>query len=180
VDRRGCWRGPAVYRGGNNPQALGVDVRKGYFDFVTGEGGDPISFVMRARGVDFRAAVRIVEGIIGRALIDGRSARPAAPRFSSEELTHAELFRVGLTWRIERELQTAKLALWTEDHEAAAAKTHALTEALESALRWSTYEAAEMMSQTEPALVAECAAEARDAQIQLAHVIVAISARKAA
>jgi hypothetical protein len=135
---------------------------------------------MRAQRVDFRGAVRIIEGIIGRTLLDSGGPKPPGPRFTTKELARAELFRVGLVWHLERELKTAKLALWSDDHEAAAAMTRALTGALDSALTWSAYSAAAAMKQTAAGLVRECVAEAREAQTLLARVIAAASARVAA
>jgi hypothetical protein len=178
---RGHHRGPATDRGGDNPQALAVDLHKGvWFDHVTGEGGDAIAFAVRVLNTDFRGACRAIEAIIGRTLIDQRSAKPSRPRFTAEDLIQSELFRAGLTWKLERELKDVKAALWSSEDDGAATRARDLTQALESALAWNAYQAAAVMKRTAPAVVRECVVEALEAQTQLARLIAALSACGAA
>ena len=70
VDCCGRYRGPATYRGGDNPQALSVDTsQRKWFDFVLNEGGDSIAFVQKCEQCNFREACSIISGIIGRDLL---------------------------------------------------------------------------------------------------------------
>src|SRR4051794_3579864 len=90
----GRWRGPATYRGGNNPNALSIDLDRGWYDHVLGEGGDCIGFAMRCMDADFVRACKLIEDIIGRDLLDcDRDCEPRRPLYTEQELVDAELFR---------------------------------------------------------------------------------------
>lgn len=109
-DAKGRYRGPANYRGGDNSNALSIDVEKGiWFDHVVGEGGDTIDYVRKALNTDFRGACRAIEQIIGRNPI---ASTPPHRRLSAETLAKAARFRVGILWQLDRYLETLTAELW--------------------------------------------------------------------
>ncbi len=110
---RGQYRGPANYRGGDNPKALSIDLSRGgrYFDHVAGQGGDVVDYVKAALNTDFHGARRVIEGITGRPI---GAATDRKPRFSRETLIKAERFQIGLLWRIDRHLEVLKAELWRQ------------------------------------------------------------------
>ena len=70
ANAHGRYRGPAIYRGGDNKQALCIDTKQGiWFDFVTDEGGDVIAFVQKCKRCSFREACLIIGAIIGRNIL---------------------------------------------------------------------------------------------------------------
>ncbi len=183
-DSRGQWRGPAAYRGGNNPTALAIDAQRGvWYDHVTAEGGDCIALVQRCLDTDFRSACRAISDIIGRDLLD-RYASPQRPRFGQDELAQAELFRVGLRWNLERSLTLLKDCLWddllTDKNET---RIKELTQLLAQANTWTPYEAAghaRELKRSRPKLVAGCIAETREMQLSMARSIVSMRAGEVA
>ena len=183
----GHYRGPATYRGGDNPTALVIDAEQGvFFDHATGEGGDAITFVMRALDTDFVGECRTVAGIIGRSLLDDRE-RPRQPRYSDADLAQAELFRAGLVWHVERELRRHKEVMWSalemHDDGGQAEPIRRLTKFLAELAGWTAYQSAEALTdfrKRQPALAHECIAEARETQILLAAIVASLSQRKAA
>jgi len=110
---QGQYRGPANYRGGDNPNALSIDLSRGgrYFDHVAGQGGDVVDYVKAALNTDFRGACRVIEELTGRPIAAGQRQRP---RFSREILIKAERFQIGLLWRIDRHLEALKAELWRQ------------------------------------------------------------------
>jgi hypothetical protein len=172
TDRHGRYRGPAIHRNGHNPTALAVDVERGvWHDFVTGDGGDCISFVMLSAGSGFKDACRLIGEIIGRDVLE--PSAPAKPKLSAADLVRAELFKVGFQWELERHLALLKEAHWSgllEDPTVIAQVTHLLSRVNS----WTVYEVADFMVEFErrrPVFVRDCIEETRHAQLNLARSI---------
>lgn len=182
------------YRGGDSPDALSVDLERGWYDFAIGEGGDCIAFLQRARQCDFRGAVRWISNLIGRDLLMHRPPQPKRPKYSERDLCRAELLAVGLAWRVSRAVEAATAELWGPRHEEAAAAVRMLTEWQERIRSWRNLrlngpekdprsyhenvwtakgqqEAIELMQKLPSGLVRECVAEAQQTYDSLANIV---------
>lgn len=166
VDRR---RYSTQYRGGNSSDALCIDVSRGWYDHVRGEGGDVISFVMRATGLNFKDATQSISGIIGRDI--SHSCQQDRSRSTQIDLVWGDLLRTGLLWRIERALATSKGELWGAHHKQVAAAVRTLTRMQTEVNSWSPRLSAEALSLLSPSFVRECIDEAQEAYDLLAAVI---------
>jgi hypothetical protein len=133
-------------------------------------GGDILELERLVYGGTFPDVKRRVFQIVGRAVDQANMPQFAQPpRFTGEQLSDGEFFRIGLTWRIERALEVLKEYLWSGDGEALVGEEIAfLTAKPAEADRWTMLEAAEAMLAADPDLVAECRREAQDTQFQLA------------
>lgn len=163
-DRR---RYSTAYRRGDSANALSIHPERGWYDHVTGEGGDCIAFVMRAHQCNFSSAVEQVEAIIGRSLTGPKRLRR---RPSNEALIRAERFRVGLVWRIDRALAEVKTRIWDED-ETAIRLARELTLLRSEIEQWGAETALANMRQTDAELVRQCISEASEADELLAQAI---------
>jgi hypothetical protein len=173
LDARGKYRGPAGYRGGDNPTALSVDVSRGglYFDHVSGDGGDVVDFAKVARDTDLKSACRFVSDTIGRDILTGK---PTRQQYSRQTLARAALFQSGAAAIAERTLELIKPLLWSDDAEIAAAAgmvVQTLTEELPIIRNWRPDEAVAAMRRAKPSLVRQCVADANEARLQLAEAI---------
>jgi hypothetical protein len=84
-------RAPAFYRGGDNPQAVSLDDRRGlWYDHRERVGGGVLKLIQHVRGCDRQKALHWLADLIGVEVID-------------RETTHAE--RTALADRRERELR---------------------------------------------------------------------------
>jgi hypothetical protein len=170
-DSRGRYRGPASYRGGDNPSALSVDVARGvWFDHVAGKGGDEIDFVRKALNTNFRGACRAIESIIGRPFTNPPKH---VQRVSQAALADAEMFRLGFRWAIERHLDALK-ELWCMDETAGTTSSiRDATRLLGAVQRWTAWDAACFMRRYRSRrFIQACIAEAKEAQAQLVRAIV--------
>jgi hypothetical protein len=174
---QGRHRGPATYRGGDNPTSLSVDLSNGgrYFDHVAGKGGDVVDFVQAHLGIDFRGACRVISEITGQDLAQPK--KPKRRRFAPDTLAKAERFRVGLIWRIERSLKTLKAELLGPRREQAAPAIRSLTDWRREIESWTTYRSAAIMVQLSrrvPKLVNAAIEEAAEAERELAEAIAGV------
>jgi hypothetical protein len=132
---------------------------------------DAIGLEQRARGGTPGDAIRRLAERYGLSSAPGRITQ--RPRVTTEAIAEAELFRVGLAWRIERALEVVKRHLWTEDGNSDAEDAcRRLTEHLAAVRAWSPYEAARvhrLASALE--LARDSVAEAREAYRVLARAI---------
>jgi hypothetical protein len=170
---RGHHRGPATDRGGDNPQALAVDLHKGvWFDHVTGEGGDAIAFAMRVLNTDFRGACRAIEAIIGRDILQPQHAwsGPKTWRPNRRQASRLRLFKTGFIWALERYLAELKAPL-LEGGDADEGAIRQTTALLAEAHGWNLDRILLELGHQPPALVAQCIEEVLEAQLQLAALI---------
>ncbi|MGH9652469.1 MAG: hypothetical protein ACRD6B_03270 [Bryobacteraceae bacterium] len=186
-------RYPAKYRGGDSPYALAIDLERGWYDHVLGEGGDCIAFLQRVRQCDFAEALREIGAIIGRDLSSGEPMKPR-PKHGEHTLCRAELLAVGLAWRIDRALELLKAELDGPLCTEAATAVRNLTRWQECIRSWrylrlngpekdprSYYEygwtgrgqqeAVEVSRKLSPKIVRECIAEAEETYGWVAHVV---------
>lgn len=183
---RGHYRGPAIYRGGDNRSALSVDLSQGgrYFDHVANEGGDTVDYVRKHLGCRFREAAGFISEVIGREVLEPRSAKKR-PRFDEATLANGEQFRRGFIWRIEAYLATLKDELWKSDEppERIAKAIRELTDSLADVQRWSGYKTVAVMRTLQrriPDIVQKCIEEGAQFDRQLAIAIVGAIPREAA
>ena len=176
ADRR---RYPTEYRGGDSSNALAIDLERGWFDHVTGEGGDCITLTQCTLRCDFHAAARWISDIIGRDLL---RASPRLSKYSHSSLAEAELFVVGFRWAIERRLATLKAPL-LEDGDADEQLIRGLTALLAKTQAWNAHEASAYLREVRwrtPQIVTDCIQEAREAQLALANAIAQAGSERAA
>jgi hypothetical protein len=174
LDVHGRARTSTKYRGGDNPTAVSIDTLKGgrYFDQVTGKGGDVIDYVKEHLGTNSKGACKFIADIAGQDLA-ARTEHPR-PRFSNDAKTKAARFRVGILWRLERNLAVVKAELFGPQHDKAAAATKDLTTWRAIVEQWSLYRAQAVMTQLNrrcPQLVAAAVAEAAEAERELMEAI---------
>jgi hypothetical protein len=172
---RGHHRGPATDRGGDNPQALAVDLHKAvWFDHVTGEGGDAIAFAMRVLNTDFRGACRAIEPIIGRDVLRRQQSRNRPQRRPNRnQASRIRLFRTGFLWALERQLADLKAPL-LEGGEVDENAIRQLSGLLAEAQAWNLDRILTELCNWPSEFVGECINEALEAQLQLAAVIARI------
>jgi hypothetical protein len=173
----GHYRGPATYRGGDNPTALSIDTSKGgrFYDHVAGQGGDTIDYVRAHLGTDFKGACRVISAITGRDLAG--KPQPQRRRFSPDMLAKARRFRIGITWRLERHLELLKEELWGPRQAEVAPAVRSLTAWRSEIDQWSDYKSASVMTQLSrriPKIVDAAIAEAAEAERQLADAIAGV------
>ena len=118
------WIGLSPFRDERTPSF--VVFSDHFHDFGTGDHGDVIDFVQRRECVTFPEAVSILAERYGLPA-DASSKHKAKPRHSEQTLSRASLLIVGLRWRLDGALETAKCELWGPRHEQAAYVVKRLT-----------------------------------------------------
>jgi hypothetical protein len=195
------WRGRCPIHGGERLN-LSIDSETGAWYCFSGcaGGGDLIAFEMRLTGARYPEAVRSIGEIIGRDLL---TDTPQRPKHSQHTLSRAELLVVGLAWRIERNLDTAKRELDGPERRTAEGAVRTLTEWLARIRSWHTLvlrgdprspsaywegcftaagmQAALLLLRRLPrGLVDECVHEAQEAYDALALLVCGMAQREAA
>lgn len=169
------WRGRCpIHQGGGISFSVDPETGRCYCFSQCGRGWDIVGFEREFTGVGFREAVQAISDVIGRELSRGLWESPV-PKCSSEEIATAELCRAGLRWRIERGLAAAKAELFGPRHEEGASATRRLTQHLQWIEGWTFREAVALAELLDPVLVRQCIEEAREAQLELAAILVALS-----
>lgn len=136
--------------------------------------GDVLAFIQEIERTSFVQALRSCADLAG-VPIDGLE-RSRYPRFTTAELAGAEMWRLGLKWKLDTALETVKRELYGPQHEQAAEATRTLTRHLEWVRTWTLRQAAEMAAKTDPALVTACIAEAREACAVFANAVLELPA----
>jgi hypothetical protein len=140
--------------------------------FSCGRSSDAIDLEQLAQGGTVADAIRSLAARHG--IEAGRGTVPFHPRFDTQTLAEAELFRIGLSWHVERELEAAKLPLLEIPGEVDGARIRALTQMLAAIQAWGEYDAAEAFTDLkvkQPNFVAGLIAEATEVQTLLVAVI---------
>ena len=156
----------------SNPSAYGYP--NGMYSFCCGRWSDAIDLEQLARGGTFVDAVRRMAERYG--LNPTRARNAQYPRITSEVIAEAELFQIGLVWRIERALEVVKRHLWTEEgHRDAENTCRRLTEHLAAVRAWSPYEAARIHALASGSETARASvSEGREAYRMLAAAIAGV------
>lgn len=158
----------------NTPSFTVNGERQTYKCFGCDAGGDVFAFVQEIEQVPFSRALRICADIAGVSIDDRQQeSGPTLPTYRTDLLGEAELWRVGLLWRIERALPWAKTALWTDRHKDAVRTTRRLTKQLAEVRKWTPRECVDKARLANPALVRACVDEAREFETLLATIIAA-------
>jgi hypothetical protein len=133
--------------------------------FGCGESRDVIDLEQLARSGTFTEALYRLAHRHG-IQADGVDV-PVRPRFTTETLAEAELFRTGLIWHLERELEAAKLPLLEGPGEVDGERIFSFTQILADVQQWTEHDAAEAFLQLKskhPEFVAELGTEAEHTQ----------------
>jgi hypothetical protein len=175
VQRGRQWRGPCpIHHGDGLSFSVDPETGRSYCFSQCGRGWDIVGFECEFSGVGFREAVEAIGAIVGRSLLADSLESPQ-PKYSGEQLAVGELFRVGLAWRIERDLEIVKGELLGPRHKDAVAAMRRLTEHHEWIQRCTPSEAVAAVECLNPELVHQCIWEAREAQLEIAASLVALS-----
>ncbi|MBV9762106.1 MAG: hypothetical protein JO340_16195 [Acidobacteriaceae bacterium] len=169
--------------------------RQFYYCFGCNAGGDVFKFIQEKEALTFPQALRFLAERYGIGGTDLATDRPRRPHHSESTLVRSEQLVVGLSWRIQRALEATKAELFGPEHEKAARATQVLTYWSDQIRSWryltlngppkdprsywelvwshgGREEAVMLLLKLPRKLVRECIAEAREAQMQLAAVLV--------